>query len=70
MTTGKEPLRGGRRQQALVGAVALAPPEGSVARVLEWVGDDRAHAAAALAAELAKPDPRRTLIDALRKQLG
>ena len=45
------------------------PPEASVAKVLEWVGDDRQRAAGALAAEQAQDSPRSTLVDALEKLL-
>lgn len=45
-------------------------PEGSVAKVLEWVGGDKARAEQALAAEQARPDAdRKTLVDALTKLL-
>lgn len=42
-------------------------PEGSIAAVLEWVGDDADKAARALDAELAKDAPRSTLVAALEK---
>ena len=40
-------------------------PEGTVAAVLGWVGDDRERAARALEAENATEKPRTTLVGAL-----
>lgn len=40
-------------------------PDGSVADVVEWVGDDEDRRRAALAAELAADNPRTTLISQL-----
>jgi hypothetical protein len=39
-----------------------AVPAGSAAEVLEWVGEDRERAAAALAAEQARSSPRKTVL--------
>lgn len=39
--------------------------DGTIPQVLALVGDDRTKAAAALAAEQARPHPRTTLVDAL-----
>ena len=50
-------------------AIAVDPvtvPDGSVADVLEWVGDDEDRRRAALAAELDADSPRKTLIAALQ----
>jgi hypothetical protein len=50
------------------------PPEldidASVAKVLEWVGEDRARADEALAAEKYKEKPRATLVKALEQLLA
>lgn len=46
-------------------AEELTVPSGTVRYLLEWVGDDPARIRAALAAELARPRPRRSLIDSL-----
>ncbi len=45
-------------------------PAGPVAAVLEWVGEDRDRAAAALAAEQAAASPRKTLVEQLGKLAG
>lgn len=42
-------------------------PDGTAAEVLEWVGDDRDRAGAALLAETARDKPRTTLVAALEK---
>ena len=44
-------------------------PEGSVDEVLEWVGDDKTKALAALDAENAKSSPRKTAIEELENLL-
>lgn len=44
-----------------------AVPDGTIAAVLDWVGDDPAKAARALEAEQGRPAPRSTLVDALQK---
>lgn len=45
-------------------------PEGTVDAVLDWVGDDRARAAAALLAEQRREgDPRKTLVEPLQQLL-
>lgn len=44
----------------------LTVPDGSVADILEWVGDDEDRRRAALAAELDATTPRKTLIAALQ----
>lgn len=46
-------------------AAAGSGPASSVADVKAWVGDDPARAAEALAAELARPNPRSTLVEHL-----
>lgn len=43
----------------------LTVPEGTIAEVLEWVGDDPLRAAAALAFEQEQSSPRSTLISQL-----
>lgn len=40
-------------------------PDGTIADILAWVGDDPARTARALAAELDRPSPRKTLVDRL-----
>lgn len=45
-------------------------PDGTVDQVLGWVGDEPELAAAALAAEQAKPEPRVTLVRALEAIAG
>jgi hypothetical protein len=55
------------RDPALTDAAAEAPPDGSVAEVAEWVGTDTARAEQALAAELTRPKPRKSLVDDLNK---
>jgi hypothetical protein len=45
-------------------------PDGTVAEVLEWVGDDSDRAVAALEAEEAADQPRTTLVAALEKVVG
>jgi hypothetical protein len=42
-------------------------PDGTAEDVLTWVGDDRARAAEALAAEEGRDHPRSTLVSKLRK---
>ena len=44
-------------------------PEGSVDEVLEWVGNDKTKALAALDAENAKSNPRKTAIEELENLL-
>lgn len=46
---------------------AEQPPDGTVAEVTEWVGDDPARADAALGAEKRRDTPRTTLVDALAR---
>lgn len=50
-------------------AAAEDVPEGSVGKVLEWVGDDPAKARAALEAENAKDEPRATLVAKLNDKV-
>lgn len=44
---------------------AIDVPEGTVAELLDWVGDDIDRARAVIAAELLQAEPRTTLIEAL-----
>jgi hypothetical protein len=58
---------------ALVGYADSSPdevPDGTAQEVLGWVGDDAAKAAAALAAEQARPQPRKTLRSRLQALVG
>ncbi len=45
------------------------PADGTVAAVLDWVGEDPARISAALVAESAKDEPRSSLIDSLTARL-
>jgi hypothetical protein len=45
-------------------------PDGTIAEVLDWVGDDSDRAVAALEAEEARDQPRSTLVAALEKVVG
>jgi hypothetical protein len=45
-------------------------PDGAIAEVLEWVGEDHDRAVRALEAEGERPAPRTTLITALQKVTG
>ncbi len=57
---------------AVVGAVTAGPsyvPDGTVAEVLAWVGNDLDRAGQALYAEGAKARPRTTLVEALEDML-
>lgn len=57
--------------EAPVAPVTSEPvPEGSIAAVLDWVGDDRDRALQALAAELAVDEPRKSLIHKLEVKVG
>lgn len=49
---------------------AAEVPSGSVAVVMEWVGDDQDRAAAALAREQLSEVPRKSLIEALQHLVG
>ena len=44
-------------------------PEGSIDKVLAWVGDDKGRAQQALDAEQAKDEPRRSLIQHLNDKI-
>lgn len=46
------------------------PPSGTISEVLDWVGDDRLRARAALDAEMAYAKPRSTLVERLSTMLG
>ena len=46
---------------------ANALPDGTSKEVLDWVGDDTDRASAALEREQADPQPRKTLVAALKK---
>lgn len=46
------------------------PPSGSVAVILEWVGDDINRAVKALDVEAARSKPRKTLVDPLMQLLA
>jgi hypothetical protein len=50
---------------AVEAGVVDVVPDGSIAEVLDWVGDDPDRATLALEAELAKESPRSTLVDKL-----
>ena len=45
-------------------------PQGTVGEVLEWVGDDKERARAALDAEHATGEPRKSLVRRLEEQIG
>lgn len=45
-------------------------PDGNAKEVLDWVGEDRDRAGAALVAETARDKPRSTLVAALEKVAG
>lgn len=45
-------------------------PDGNAKEVLDWVGEDRDRAAAALVAEATRDKPRSTLVAALEKLAG
>lgn len=55
------------RQRVVQGEDASSVPDGSVTEVREWVGYDPDRAKAALVSEHARPEPRKTLIDALER---
>ncbi|SDN73687.1 hypothetical protein [Allokutzneria albata] len=64
----------GQEQEEGAGGQPSTPiddvPEGSVAAVLEWVGDDATRAQAALEVEQAREQPRTSLLTALEKVVG
>lgn len=63
-------IEGEHEVLAGVESPAEEPPEASIDKVLEWVGEDRERASAALAAEQAEEKPRATLVDRLEKLLA
>lgn len=65
----EEALAAGAQPPSLTGALPVVP-DGTAQDVLDWVGEDAQRASAALLAEEARPQPRKTLLARLRALVG